>query len=380
MLQIEIDLVIPYVGITLLDSNTRINFASSITLKIILTLSPDATKNDVQTLHDESSLGELVEFVPSNISPDKPISSTPVDLQNELASCQNTDLLRLARPCIESGRLELSPTGVGGTYIVLDENTTPIAIFKPVDEEPGAPNNPKGIIESPLLPYGGGAKREVAAFLLGSKLANVPETHLLDVVCADSKGGSHKKFGSVQRYINNEGDATMFGASRFFLDDVQSIGLLDLRLLNLDRNGENILVQKDGDNFKLVPIDHAYILPNKIESIWFEWMTWRQAKLPFQQRALDYIDSIDIEQDSRLLMSLGIEEQSIKLMRKSSLLIQLAAKVGFTLYDIAALVCRKKPSEQSEFEILLEKTNPSCNDEEEFVHCAKELVKTKKNK
>jgi len=36
----------------------------------------------------------------------------------------------------------LSPEGIGGTYI-LSQNERPFAVFKPTDEEPGCPNNPK---------------------------------------------------------------------------------------------------------------------------------------------------------------------------------------------------------------------------------------------
>ena len=43
----------------------------------------------------------------------------------------------------------LAPTlaldGMGGTYILKDARRRPVAVFKPRDEEPFAPNNPRGL-------------------------------------------------------------------------------------------------------------------------------------------------------------------------------------------------------------------------------------------
>ena len=39
----------------------------------------------------------------------------------------------------------LHEEGSGGTYIVRSVDSRNIAVFKPMDEEPGAPNNPKQI-------------------------------------------------------------------------------------------------------------------------------------------------------------------------------------------------------------------------------------------
>ena len=63
----------------------------------------------------------------------------------------------------------------GGTYVMSDSTGLACAVFKPADEEPYAPRNPKGYsgslmgAESAMKPgvaVGGGAARECAAFLL----------------------------------------------------------------------------------------------------------------------------------------------------------------------------------------------------------------------
>jgi len=55
-----------------------------------------------------------------------------------------------------------------------------------------------------------------------------------------------------------------FSPSLISNDEVHKIAVLDLRLLNLDRNECNILVQKIDDSYKLVPIDHGLTIPDSL--------------------------------------------------------------------------------------------------------------------
>lgn len=77
--------------------------------------------------------------------------------------------------------------------------------------------------------------------------------------------------------------------------EVQKIALLDLRLLNSDRNGGNILVRKIpkkkkageggewtvGTEYQLIPIDHGYCLPEELcidDSLNLCWFEWKQVR------------------------------------------------------------------------------------------------------
>jgi len=344
MNKIELDLVIPSVGITFHANNQIQIFSSTTSIKISLCVPDQYKADDKQLWHTHENN-------------DQNLLNLPSVAKNETSTSEITesDWVRKTRSLLALGKMDLCTTGVGGTYFVRDESNKTVAIFKPSDEEPGAINDPKQIVASPILPPGGGAKREVAAYLLGHAFAKVPETYLLETVVTYTKNGcSVTKAGSIQKFVWHHGDATMFGSSNFCTEDVHNIGIFDLRFLNKDRNGENILVQKQGQNHGLVPIDHAYILPNTADDIWFEWMTWRQAKQPFSKEALNYIASINLENDVTLLKSLGIEEDSIKLMRLSTHLLQTGAQSGLTLHDIASVVCCKKPAAKSDFESLVD--------------------------
>jgi hypothetical protein len=69
---------------------------------------------------------------------------------------------------------EAAREGMGGTYFFTNEAGRKVAIFKPCDEEPLAPANPKGYVGRNLgdpgwkstVRVGEAAMREVAAYLL----------------------------------------------------------------------------------------------------------------------------------------------------------------------------------------------------------------------
>lgn len=304
------------------------------------------------------------------------------EVSQHLAHDVESEFVKLIRQKIHSSQdpFELCQEGVGGTYFVFDNASRKrIGVFKPTDEEPGALNNPKNkLMDQPLLPPGGGAAREVAAYLLDHKgFARVPETSFLNDVqhskWKNSNGSLVSKSGSIQSFVENAVDTSSLGASLFLVDDVHSIGILDVRLFNMDRNSENMLAVPCGNGnkqYRLVPIDHSYVLPNKLDNAYFEWFSWKQAKVPFSAETLKYIADIDIDQDAKLLASIGIAEDCIRTMKLSTTVLKKGAAAGLTLFNIAALVSRKNFSQESE----LEKTVARAEKEEDFFASFERLV------
>jgi len=163
------------------------------------------------------------------------------------------------------------------------------------------------------------------------------------------------KLGSLHYFIPHLHDSWELSASFYSQSDFQRIAVLDLRLLNTDRHGGNILVLKEKDQngaLKLVPIDHAFCLPDSIEvcgdHLWFEWMSWPQAKQPLLPETLSYIKNINLEADSKTLRALGIGEDAIYTMMWCSSLLQFTLLTGHTLYETAEIIryrarCGKDP-------------------------------------
>jgi phosphatidylinositol 4-kinase type 2 len=265
---------------------------------------------------------------------------------------------------------ELCEEGVGGTYVLKDEKGNNIAIFKPEDEEAFAANNPKP--ENQGQPYKNGvivgeaASKEVAAYLLdqNTHFSEVPVTVMVNCthkalysVFEQTHGMEPQpkaKVGSLQMYVPHDCQSWDMGPSIFPVSEVHKIGLLDCRILNLDRHGGNILVQKMEDNsLKLHPIDHGYSFPHSLGEIWFEWLTWPQAKVPFSEAAKAFVDAIDIEEDIALLRKeLHLHEQCLDMLRLSTMLLKKAVAAGWTLYEIGFFICRPEPEKASRLEDL----------------------------
>jgi len=241
-------------------------------------------------------------------------------------------------------------------------------------------NNPKIKIANPILTPGGGAIREVVAYLLDHEnKAGVPATHLLQDFSLSSWLGSGKpatKTGSLQEFVPHYAAAADMGSSLFSVEDVHNIGVFDIRLLNLDRNGENLLVVKEGSKHRLVPIDHSYILPPSfIRKPFFEWLYWKQAKAPFSPETLKYIAKLDVDKDAHLLAANGIPAESIRMMQTSTLLLQKGAAAGLNLFQIASFVCADDDSMKSELESIVEAAESAANgDRAVFFRVFEQLV------
>jgi len=296
--------------------------------------------------------------------------------------------------------------GSGGTYYLHDARKVRAAVFKPADEEPYAENNPRGYVRqgggsgiSSNFGFGYGVPdegmregicpgeacvREVAAYLLDhGGFSGVPATTLaearhpafnlngsrLKVIEGGASVGSHslsfssagvlspagggcgslslqKKVGSFQEYVNAECSMDDLSPSKLTVEEVHKIAILDIRLLNADRNSANLLCRcrpEDPDYMELIPIDHGYCLRTVADVSWFDWcwLDWAQTKEPLSKKAREYVLELDIEADVRLLEDkLHIRGEALDLFRASSKLLQDGVKAGLTLHEIAVMCCR----------------------------------------
>jgi len=199
---------------------------------------------------------------------------------------------------------KLTDDGTSGTYLLRGPNKKPLAVFKPIDEEAFAPNNPRDHVG----PFGSrsfragvlsgeACIREVAAYLLDKDgFSGVPPTTMVEtthgslrtfkfssfeivtdcndyvdmmssIIAPENQVHNHElsasngmpggnsnsmegldnakflKIGSLQSFVESDGPLENFGRDEFSKDEIHKIAILDLRILNLDRNECNILVQ-----------------------------------------------------------------------------------------------------------------------------------------
>lgn len=263
--------------------------------------------------------------------------------------------------------------GVNGTYFIKNKDGQTIAIFKPNDEEGDSENNPKalkgnskseftsptfGSIRKGINP-GEAAHRELAAYLLDANgFHSVPMTTLVSIEHSSFQNpkdpvSTKSKFGSIQKFISNNGASWDVAPKVFPVNEVHKIGILDVMILNSDRHGGNILFNRSKESgYSLIPIDHSYSLPHSLDHAWFDWFYWPQAKQPFDKDTLTYIAEIDIDQKADLLAEVGISPDSIHIFKICTQVLKTLAARNFTLYEIACVLCRKDLQKPSLLETL----------------------------
>ncbi|KFK33694.1 hypothetical protein AALP_AA5G047700 [Arabis alpina] len=284
-----------------------------------------------------------------------------------------------------------SAEGTGGTYLMQDSSgLNYVSVFKPMDEEPMAVNNPQKLplsLDGQGLKrgtrVGEGATREVAAYLLDhpksgprslSKevmgFAGVPPTAMVrsfHKVYNYTKGVSNcttedAKVGSLQMFMKNNGSCEDIGPGAFPVEEVHKISVFDIRMANADRHAGNILTGKGEDGKTvLIPIDHGYCLPENFEDCTFEWLYWPQAKVPFSLDTFDYINSLDSEQDIALLRLHGwdVPEAVSRTLRISTMLLKKGVERNLTPYQIGSIMCRETVNKDSAIEEIMREAHNS---------------------
>mmetsp|Transcript_15386 Transcript_15386/g.46445 ORF Transcript_15386/g.46445 Transcript_15386/m.46445 type:complete len:1132 (+) Transcript_15386:545-3940(+) len=318
------------------------------------------------------------------------------------------DVRRLVRAVARGLRCCQEPqaaeAGLGGTYFFRSEAGAMVAIIKPCDEEPLAPNNPKGFVGrelgqpglKPTVRVGEAALREVAAFLLDHDgFAKVPPTVLVrcfhpifhtaagapvpgsvgslrrstDAEVDGAPSGATEqpagKLGSLQEFVAHDGDTSEVGASRFAAADVRRIGILDIRLFNTDRHAGNMLVVRPRNSGSrhgstvalgngvglarlaetrcaLRPIDHGFCLPEALEPPYLEWLHWPQAMMPFDAEELAYIAALDARADCEMLARElpALRPECGRILQVSTALLQAGAAAGLSLSEIGNAMSR----------------------------------------
>ncbi|CAK9313120.1 unnamed protein product [Citrullus colocynthis] len=274
-------------------------------------------------------------------------------------------------------------SGLGGAYYFRNNRGESVAIVKPTDEEPFAPNNPKGFVGKALgqpglkrsVRVGETGFREVAAYLLDyDHFANVPPTALVKITHSifnvndgvngnmPSKKKLVSKIASFQEFIPHDFDASDHGTSSFPVVAVHRIGILDIRVFNTDRHAGNLLVRKlDGvgrfGQVELIPIDHGLCLPETLEDPYFEWIHWPQASIPFSDDELKYIKDLNPFKDSEMLrMELPmIREACLRVLVLCTIFLKEAAAFGLCLAEIGEMMTREFRSgeeDPSELELI----------------------------
>lgn len=292
------------------------------------------------------------------------------------------DVIEMTYDGLDNGNPPIrSSEGSGGAYLMQDSTGLEyVSVFKPIDEEPKAMNNPHGLPSSADgeglkrgTRVGQGAFREVAAYLLdhprngrrevsGEEVgfAGVPPTGLVNCLHKgfNQPKGVVAKLGSLQKFMKNNGSCEDMGPGAFPVEEVHKISVLDIRLANADRHAGNILFSKDKETGRivLIPIDHGYCFPESFEDCTFDWLYWPQAMKPYSEDTVDYIRSLDAEEDIALLKSYGwdLPLECSRILRISTMLLKKGVERGMTPFAIGSIMCRETLNRESMIEEIVQ--------------------------
>lgn len=94
----------------------------------------------------------------------------------------------------------------------------------------------------------------------------------------------------------------------------------------------------------------------QFEDCTFDWLYWPQAQQPFSQKTLDYIKSLDAEQDLALLKFYGLDLSPgiARTLRISTMLLKKGAERGLTPFAIGSMMCRENMNKKSVIEEIVE--------------------------
>lgn len=182
----------------------------------------------------------------------------------------------------------------------------------------------------------------------------MPATVRVEVV--HSMFGQRPKIGSLQEFKLHDEEAGDVSSSLFTVQGAHRIAIMDIRMLNRDRNDENLLVKKNSINrqMELIPIDHGCSLPDSLEVDWHDWawLSWPQQKKPLSAEEKAYIARLDPEHDASLLRTeLNIRWQCLLVLRVATRFLQRGADADLSLYDIASMMSRDETGAVSALEV-----------------------------
>jgi len=253
---------------------------------------------------------------------------------------------------------QLAMSGTGGAYILMDKNGKPCAIFKPADEEQKAPNNPRGyqdkfnstVMNRSIL-SGNQCYREVLVYTIAKGIFNVPPTLMVEIY--DPYGWFHYenginsglKIGSLQCYGNANFCKNIcdYSSSVYSAEEIHKMGLLDILILNTDRNEENVLVHQsktDKKDHEFIFIDHGLCFSRRLDitiDSW-AWLFWKQANIPFSQEIKHCIFNLNGEMFVNAMEALLMPNSTVFYFQVILCLVKHCVRADMTLRQIANII------------------------------------------
>jgi len=105
-----------------------------------------------------------------------------------------------------------------------------------------------------------------------------------------------------------------------------------------------------------ISIIMTYLSFQQFEDCTFEWLYWPQARQPYSSETIDYIKSLDAEEDIALLKFHGwdLPVECARTLRISTMLLKKGVERGLTPFAIGSLMCRESLNKESVIEEVVQ--------------------------
>ena len=100
----------------------------------------------------------------------------------------------------------------------------------------------------------------------------------------------------------------------------------------------------------------TYLSLQQFEDCTFEWLYWPQACQPYSPETIEYIKSLDAEEDIALLKFHGwdLPVECARTLRISTMLLKKGVERGLTPFTIGSMMCRESLNKESVIEEIIQ--------------------------
>lgn len=97
----------------------------------------------------------------------------------------------------------------------------------------------------------------------------------------------------------------------------------------------------------------------QFEECTFDWLYWPQAREPYSDEIIDYIKSLDAEEDISVLRLHGwdISLECVRTLHISTMLLKKGVEKGLTPFAIGSIMCRETLKKESIMEEIVQEAN-----------------------
>ncbi|KAE9596519.1 putative 1-phosphatidylinositol 4-kinase [Lupinus albus] len=115
------------------------------------------------------------------------------------------------------------------------------------------------------------------------------------------------------------------------------------------------------------------------EDCTFDWLYWPQASQPYSPETVDYIKSLDAEEDIELLKYYGwdVPLECARTLRVSTMLLKKGVERGLSPYAIGSIMCRENLNKESVIEEIISEAQESLlpgYEESEFLESVSQIM------